>query len=100
MSKTPEDIASIERRIARMRQKQKRKNPPSAIGNFLKNAMRVATEFVAPIFIGISIGYVLDKCFDTRIVFMLIMAIFGLAAGMLNVYRAAQQIERDMDGSN
>lgn len=61
--------------------------------------MRIAAEFVAPVFVGISIGYLLDKCFDTRIFFVLILAIFGLAAGMLNVYRAAKQIEKDIDRS-
>ena len=78
---------------------QEEKPQKATAVKFWENAVRIAAEFVAPIFIGICVGYVLDKCFDTRIIFMLILAIFGLAAGMLNVYRTARQIEKDIDGS-
>ena len=93
------ELGDLEKRIEQFKQKQAAKKQPSAAAKFAENAMRVAAEFIAPVFIGISIGYLLDKCFDTRIIFMLILANFGLAAGMLNVYRAAKQIERDIDRS-
>ncbi len=99
MKKTPADIQAIDSRIAQLKQKQEEKPQKATAVKFWENAVRIAAEFVAPIFIGICVGYVLDKCFDTRIIFMLILAIFGLAAGMLNVYRTARQIEKDIDGS-
>ena len=100
MNESDADIAAIDERITKLKKKQaaaENKKSPSA--KFWENAVRIAAEFVAPVFVGISIGYVLDKCFDTRIIFMLILAIFGLAAGMLNVYRAARQIEKDINRS-
>lgn len=100
MTKNPDDIRAIDQRIAHLKQKQEKKSQHSTVAKFWENAVRVAAEFVAPIFIGICVGYLLDKCFDTRIIFMLILAIFGLVAGMLNVYRAAKQIEKDINGSN
>lgn len=100
MKQNPDDIQAIDKRIARLQQKQKEKAHHSTVAKFWENAVRMAAEFVAPVFIGICVGYLLDKCFDTRIIFMLVLAIFGLAAGMLNVYRAAKQIEKDINGSN
>ncbi len=100
MKRLPQDIAEMDARIAALKDK---KNPPkrqsSTVAKYLQNALRIATEFVSPIFIGICIGYLLDKCFDTRIIFMLILAIFGLLAGMQNVYRAAKQMDKDISGS-
>ena len=104
--KQAEDIKSIDRRIAEFKQRPQQKHRRSALAKYWENGVRIAAEFVAPIFIGISIGYLLDKWFDTRIIFMLILAIFGLAAGILNVYRAAGQMEKELnegstsDGSN
>lgn len=100
MRESGKDITDIDARIAQLKQKQAiSKHQKSQTAKFWENAVRVAAEFVAPIFVGISVGYLLDKCFDTRIFFMLILAIFGLAAGMLNVYRAAKQMEKDIHRS-
>jgi ATP synthase protein I len=100
MNESEKDIADIDARIKKLRQKHKKsEHKKSKTAKLWENAVRIAAEFVAPVFVGISIGYLLDKCFDTRIFFMLILAIFGLAAGMLNVYRAAKQIEKDIDRS-
>ena len=99
MTKTnlPNDIKELDNRIRALKQKQNpRAKSMSSTQLFWKNAFQMATEFIAPVFVGISIGYLLDKCFNTRILFVFILAIFGLAAGMLNVYRAAQRIEKDI----
>ena len=97
MIQNPKDIEDIDARIARFKSKQTAKKEHSELAKFWENAVRAAAEFIAPIFIGISVGYVLDKCFDMRIFFMLVLAIFGLAAGMLNVYRLAKQIEKEVE---
>lgn len=100
MNESGKDIADIDARIEQLKKKQKKdEHKKSQAAKFWENAVRIAAEFVAPVFVGMSVGYLLDKCFDTRIIFMLILAIFGLAAGMLNVYRAARQIEKDIDRS-
>ncbi|MBQ9034499.1 MAG: AtpZ/AtpI family protein [Alphaproteobacteria bacterium] len=97
MKQNPKDIEDIDARIASLKGKQTAKREHSELAKFWENGVRAAAEFIAPVFIGISIGYVLDKCFDTRIFFMLVLAIFGLAAGMLNVYRLAKQIEKEVE---
>ncbi|MBR2136703.1 MAG: AtpZ/AtpI family protein [Alphaproteobacteria bacterium] len=101
MKKLPQDISELDKRI-RAAKNKKEKQPKHASARwvvFLQNAFRMSIEFVSPIFIGICVGYILDKWFDTRVIFMLIMAIFGCAAGVLNLYRAAQSMEKDLNGS-
>ncbi len=48
--------------------------------------LRVGTEIVASTMIGLGIGFFLDRWLDTRPLFLLIFAIFGLAAGFINLY--------------
>ena len=98
MAQLPHDIQQLDKRIQNLRQKQKRphKKSTSSVQIWAK-ALRLATDFVAPVFVGISIGYLLDKCFNTRILFVFVWAAFGLAAGMLNIWRAAQNMEKDIN---
>ena len=49
--------------------------------------LRVGTEIVASTMIGLGIGFLLDRWLDTRPVFLIIFAIFGLAAGFINLYQ-------------
>jgi len=49
--------------------------------------LRVGTEIVASTMIGLGIGFFLDRWLDTRPVFLIVFAIFGLAAGFLNLYQ-------------
>lgn len=98
MSELPSDIEQLEQRIQKLKQQQDRgtKQAPSRYA-FCFKALRLATDFIAPVFVGISIGYLLDKCFNTRILFVFIWAVFGLAAGMLNMWRAAKNMEKDIN---
>jgi len=49
--------------------------------------LRVGAEIVASTMIGLSIGYGLDHWLSTRPLFLILFAIFGLAAGFLNLYQ-------------
>lgn len=55
----------------------------------LAQGMRLATELLAGVAVGSGIGILLDKAFDTSPLFIIICMLFGTAAGILNVYRAA-----------
>lgn len=50
--------------------------------------IRVGTEIVASTMIGLAIGFYLDRWLETRPVFLIIFAIFGIAAGFINLYHA------------
>lgn len=56
--------------------------------------MRIVVELVAAIGIGGAIGYGLDRWLGTLPWLMLLFLVVGFAAGIANVYRAAQGYER------
>jgi ATP synthase protein I len=96
MAELPQDIKQLDKRIQKLKQKRAAHKTASSGVQMWAKALRLATDFVAPVFVGISIGYLLDKCFNTRILFVFIWAVFGLAAGMLNMWRAAQSLQKDI----
>lgn len=57
-------------------------------------AMRLGTEFIAAILVGAVAGYLLDQWLNTAPWLMLVMLLIGFAAGVLNVVRAAGDMNR------
>ena len=55
--------------------------------------IRMAADLLAGVIVGAGIGYVLDYVFDTRPVLLAIFLLFGGAAGFLNIYRSAHDME-------
>ncbi len=96
MKKIPKDLQELSERIKNLKQKraaQSRKKKPITSWQY---AFQVVSDFVSPVIVGLCLGYFLDKWFDTRVIFMLILAILGCIAGTLNVYRITQ---KDIKGS-
>ena len=58
-------------------------------------ALQMAIEVVAPLGVGVFIGWLLDRWLMTTPVFLVIFFFLGAAAGGLNVYRRAQQLLDD-----
>ena len=63
-------------------------------GNGHGRAVRLGTEFIAAILVGVGIGYVADLTFGTSPWVMLVMLLVGFAAGVLNVTRAVAEMNR------
>ena len=99
MIKLPKDIQNMEKRIAEAQKglKSSHKKKRSQFRLFLETAFRVATEFVSPVIIALCIGYFADIFFNTKPILMLIMVIFGCVSGVLNVYRTAQELDKQMN---
>lgn len=55
----------------------------------LNYALRIGTELVAAIGIGLAIGFGLDTVLETKPAFMIVFLLLGGAAGVLNVYKRA-----------
>ena len=51
---------------------------------------------MAALAVGVGIGWLLDRWLGTLPLFLLIFFFLGAAAGLLNVYRAAKEINRDL----
>jgi len=75
----------------------KRLNQDQGKGKFLGNAFRLGTEMVAAVLVGTIIGFFLDNWFDTKPLLMIIFFFIGSAAGILNVVRAAKNLQKEKE---
>ena len=66
-------------------------------GIFLGNAFKLGTELVAAVAVGTIIGFILDNWFDTKPLLIIIFFLFGAAAGIMNVFRAAKRMQDQGD---
>jgi ATP synthase protein I len=61
-------------------------------GGALGAGLRIATELVAALCVGLALGWLFDRIFGTRPWGLIAFFFLGSAAGVLNVFRAAQHI--------
>lgn len=90
----PKDLRELGRRLdeARRRdQEQKAKSPPTPFGM----AFRFSTELVVALAIGVAMGWGLDWLLGTRPIFIVLMSLFGAAAGIRNVMRVAREMNAE-----
>tara|TARA_Y100001970_G_C13960552_1_gene712913 strand:+ start:283 stop:570 length:288 start_codon:yes stop_codon:yes gene_type:complete len=57
-------------------------------------ALKISTELVAAVFIGATIGFLLDSWFDIKPVLTICFFFIGVAAGMLNVFKSAKKMHK------
>jgi ATP synthase protein I len=58
-------------------------------------AMRIGTELVAALIVGVGIGFFLDKWLGTAPWFLVVFFFLGAGAGILNVYRMTAGLGSD-----
>ncbi len=90
----PEDFKT-RLKIAKSKIKKKLENDIENRGSFMGNAFKLGTELVAAVAVGTIIGFILDSWFDTKPWLIIIFFFLGAAAGMLNVIRAAKQMQKE-----
>ena len=77
---------------ARKKLKVEKENPQTSnIGQ----AFKLSTELVASVLVGTIIGFILDNWFDTKPWLIIIFFFLGAAAGMLNVIKAANRMQKE-----
>lgn len=59
----------------------------TSAGKGIGLALRIGTELVAGLVVGVVIGWLLDRWLETKPLFLILFFLLGAAAGMLNVYR-------------
>ena len=62
---------------------------------FVGNAFKLGTELVAAVVVGTIIGFILDSWFDTKPWLIIIFFFLGTAAGILNVIRTANRMQKE-----
>ena len=90
----PEDFKT-RLKIAKSKIKTQLQNDNEKKGSFMGNAFKLGTELVASVAVGTIIGFILDNWFDTKPWLIIIFFFLGAAAGMLNVIRAANKMQRE-----
>ena len=63
--------------------------------SFMGSALKLGTELVASVAVGTIIGFILDSWFDTKPWLIIIFFFLGAAAGMLNVIRTANRMQKE-----
>ena len=92
--RTPEDFKT-RLKIAKSKIKKQLDNDNEKRGSFMGSAFKLGTELVAAVVVGTIIGFILDTLFDTKPWLIIIFFFLGTAAGMLNVIRAANKMQKE-----
>ena len=90
----PEDFKT-RLKIAKSKIKKKLDDDSENRASFMGNAFKLGTELVAAVAVGTIIGFILDGWFDTKPWLIIIFFFLGAAAGMLNVIRAANRMQKE-----
>ena len=91
---TPEDFKT-RLKIAKSKIKKQALSDSEKRGSFMGNAFKLGTELVAAVGVGTIIGFILDTWFGTKPWLIIIFFFLGAAAGMLNVIRTANRMQKD-----
>ena len=90
----PEDFKT-RLKIAKSKIKKQLDNDKEKRGSFMGSAFKLGTELVAAVAVGTIIGFILDILFDTKPWLIIVFFFLGAAAGMLNVIRAANRMQKE-----
>jgi len=66
-------------------------------GIFLGNVFKLGTELVAAVAVGSIIGFILDNWFGTKPLLIILFFLFGSAAGIYNVIKAAKKMQENKE---
>ena len=80
----------IAQKKAKKRLLKNNKNNTSSLGA----ALKLSTEMVAAVFVGFTIGFILDSWFDTKPWLIILFFVIGAIAGMLNIIRTAKRMQK------
>ena len=90
----PEDFKT-RLKIAKSKIKKQVQSDSGKKGSFMGSAFKLGTELVAAVVVGTIIGFILDSWFDTKPWLIIIFFFLGAAAGMLNVIKTANRMQKE-----
>ena len=92
----PEDLET-RLKIAKSKLQNKNTKDNGEKGIFLGIAFKLGTELVAAVAVGSIIRFILDNWFGTKPILIKLFFLFGSAAGILNVIKAAKRMQKNRD---
>ncbi|MDC0489056.1 AtpZ/AtpI family protein [Pelagibacteraceae bacterium] len=90
----PEDFKT-RLKIAKSKIKKQVQSESEKKGTFMGSAFKLGSELVAAVAVGTIIGFILDSWFDTKPWLIIIFFFLGAAAGILNVIRTANRMQKE-----
>ena len=90
----PEDFKT-RLKIAKSKIEKQVQSDKEKRGSFMGSAFKLGTELVSAVVVGTIIGFILDSWFDTKPWLIIIFFFLGAAAGIRNVIRTANQMQKD-----
>jgi len=90
----PEDFKT-RLKIAKSKIKKQILSDNEKRGSFMGDAFKLGTELVASVGVGTIIGFILDSWFGTKPWLIIIFFFLGAAAGILNVIRVANRMQKE-----
>ena len=90
----PEDFKT-RLKIAKLKIRKQVQSDSEKRGSFMGSAFKLGTELVSAVAVGTIIGFILDNWFDTKPWLIIIFFFLGAAAGMLNVIRTANRMQKE-----
>ncbi len=94
MSNKDNDNFKTRLKIAKKQISSNNMNDADNKGLFMGSAFRLGTELVAAVVVGTIIGFILDNWFDTKPWFIIAFFFIGVVAGILNVIRVANNMQK------
>src|SRR6516165_21421 len=95
-SRPPDPLVRLGEEIDKARAERVRRQPAvadrSALQQGLGLGVRIGIELVVAIGVSTGLGWAIDRWFGTRPWGIIVLFFLGVAAGMLNVYRAVSGI--------
>jgi len=82
-------------KIAKNKISKKSLNNNNQSSSSMGLALKLGTELVAAVLVGTIIGFILDSWFDTKPWLMIIFFFIGASAGIANVIRSANLMQKD-----
>ena len=82
-------------KIAKSKIKKQTQLDSEKRGSFMGSAFKLGTELVSAVAVGTIIGFILDSWFDTKPWLIIIFFFLGTAAGILNVIRTANRMQKE-----
>ena len=82
-------------KIAKSKIKKQVQSDNEKRGSFMGSAFKLGTELVSAVAVGTIIGFILDSWFDTKPWLIIIFFFLGAIAGMLNVIRTANRMQKE-----
>lgn len=89
----PSDLAGLDARLKEAESRRRAaEGARDAQGQGMGLAVKVGTELVAGVLVGVGIGWLLDRWLGTKPWLMIVFFLLGATAGMFGVYRTVTGI--------